>query len=335
MKKLQISCVVLSYNGGARIIPTLESCKLQTYVDKDLVIADDASTDEGITVNYIEDWLQTNSQYFKSVQFIKNQQNLGIVANMKNASLQAKGEIIFGLGQGDMCYGPDTFELIAKRINKECPLNNEIPLIWVGYYRSYSLTPHWHPVNSIISLPFQVNKLKNRNAALKALIRGNFIGAPSLVYTKQLFQNYPPIPEEIRDCEDLPLLFYHIKNNIKFGRFDFFIRWYEIGAGISCNPTEIYLKSIKKMNTYIVDNLKNDKKLIKEITEYEYAIKIINMTKHMSFMSKFQAIILNFYYLRFTILNKILNLILTITYIPFFTHKTQKKSGEYFMDIFH
>lgn len=334
MKKLQISCVVLSYNGGARIIPTLESCKLQTYVDKDLVIADDASTDEGITVNYIEDWLQTNSQYFKSVQFIKNQQNLGIVANMKNASLQAKGEIIFGLGQGDMCYGPDTFELIANSIIQERSLNTEVPLIWVGYYRSYSLKPHWHPVNSIISLPFQINKLKDRKAALKALIRGNFIGAPSLVYSKQLFQNFPPIPKEIRDCEDLPLLFYHIYNNIKFGRLNFFIRWYEVGVGVCSNPTERYHKSLDKIDNYIIKTVKDDNNLIREIINRKYRSRMLRNNMELTFLTKVKILFSHPYHFSFLLLHKIHNFILKITYIPFFIRNTKVKSGHSFKNIF-
>ena len=74
---IQISCVVLSYNGGDSLIRTLESCKLQTYPYKDLVIADDASTDNGYTVSVIEKWLADNSKFFTDVLFIKNETNMG------------------------------------------------------------------------------------------------------------------------------------------------------------------------------------------------------------------------------------------------------------------
>lgn len=335
MNSLRISSCVLTYNGKDRVIPTLESLKLQTYPYKDLVIADDASTDCGCTVSIVEEWLKHNSEHFTNVKFIKNPHNLGIVANIKNAVSYTEGEIIFLLGQGDMCYGPDTFELIAKSIGKERSSNIEVPQIWIGYYRSYSLTPRWHTVDSIMSLPFQINKLKDRNTALKALIRGNFIGAPSLVYTKQLFLNYPPIPEEIRDCEDFPLLLYHISNNIKFGKLDFFIRWYEAGVGISYNQTEVYKQSIMKMNRFIINSLKNNKELINEIKKYKYTHKVIYRIKKMPFKSKLKAIALNFCHLKFIIPQRICNFVLKITYIPVFTHITKKKSGKCFMNIFY
>ena len=41
MNSLRISSCVLTYNGKDRVIPTLESLKLQTYPYKDLVIADE------------------------------------------------------------------------------------------------------------------------------------------------------------------------------------------------------------------------------------------------------------------------------------------------------
>ena len=58
--KIKITGRVLTYNAGKKVIPTLESIKLQTYPHKDLVIADDASTDNGETIRIIEKWLEHN-----------------------------------------------------------------------------------------------------------------------------------------------------------------------------------------------------------------------------------------------------------------------------------
>ena len=56
---------------------------------------------------------------------------MGIVKNFRNASIQAQGEIIFGLGQGDLAFAPDTLERIANDVQKykDASSDENIPLI--------------------------------------------------------------------------------------------------------------------------------------------------------------------------------------------------------------
>lgn len=236
MDTIKISAVVLSYNGGDKMIPTLESCKLQTYPHKDLIVADDASTDNGYTVSIIMRWLKDNSQYFENVQFLNNPQNLGVVANFRNAALRAHGDIIFGQSQGDICYSSETFSLLASEIRRQ---RNEVccddPLIWLAYYRSFSLIDDWHIVNHLASMPFQLKLIQERSRpALKKLLYGNFIGGASFIYSKKYFaENNYPIPKEIRNIEDYPCLLYMLLNNYNIGFIPFFVRWYEHGVGMS------------------------------------------------------------------------------------------------------
>jgi len=327
MINIPITACVLTFNGGDRVIPTLESLKLQTYPYKDLVIADDASTDSGYTVSIIEGWLKKNSKYFTNVRFIKNPQNLGIVENLKNSASHANGEIIFPLGQGDMCYGPSTFHLIAKEIQNTHLEKKRHPLLWIGYYRSYKSLPNWHPVKNTLSLPFHFNIVNNRKKALKALIDGGFIGAPSLVYTKQLFANYPPIPEDIRDCEDFPLIFYFIFNNIMFGKLDFFMRWYEDGVGISSNLTPKYIESLKACNKFILSLLENDISLTKEVLKRTYLHEPLNQ---LTLLDKLKIVFVHPFRSKHLIIQKIFDIILIKIYIPIFVLITKPKSGEAF-----
>ena len=265
---IQISCVVLSYNGGDSLIRTLESCKLQTYPYKDLVIADDASTDNGYTVSVIEKWLDENSKYFTNVLFVKNISNLGIVKNLRNASLQAYGDIIFTLGQGDTVYGPDTFINIAQKIDSY-PRNYPLPLVWFGYFKSFSLIPSWHIVEHRLSQPFHFRVMRqNPQKALRWLACVDYIGAPSMVYNKKYFSDKVfPLPESVTNIEDYSMLLWLLSQNSSNKLFDilpFFIRWYEVGVGISSNPSQImrerFLHSLRCVCDWAIQtlNIRND-----------------------------------------------------------------------------
>ncbi len=262
---IKISAVVLSYKGGDRLIPTLESCKLQTYPNKDLVIADDASPDKGYSVSIIEKWLEENRHHFTNVCFIKNQQNQGIVKNLRNAALEAKGDIIFSLGQGDTCYGPDTFQLIAEEIQDQHNKGTGDPLIWLGYYKTFVINPFWNNVDHILtpyclaSTPYQFNLINSKpEKALKIILFENFIGGASLIYLKKYFkEEFFPLPDDISDIEDYPSLLYMLINRKKIGNLDFYIRWYEDRAGITSQSNTESLKKIKDSHAAISRWLKS------------------------------------------------------------------------------
>ena len=249
--QIQISCVVLSYNGGDSLIRTLESCKLQTYPYKDLVIADDASTDNGYTESLIEKWLAENSKFFTNVLFIKNEGNMGIVENLRNASRQAQGEILFGLGQGDLAFDANTLEQIANDVQKyKDASNGNMPLIWLSPFKAYSLQPSWHEVFTGTSLPYQLKLIKDYpNLALRILLSsGNFICGASFIYSAKFYDSNVYPLRNISNIEDYPALLYMLLTDKEIGFFDFATRWYEHGTGISTQKT---VNNINKMHKSI------------------------------------------------------------------------------------
>lgn len=58
-----ISVVVVTYNSEETVIETLESIKNQTYREIELIVTDDASTDN--TVYVVEEWFEKNHTRFK------------------------------------------------------------------------------------------------------------------------------------------------------------------------------------------------------------------------------------------------------------------------------
>ena len=82
-----VSVIALCYNQDDFLVDTLDSIKLQTYKNIELIIIDDCSTDQ--SVKKIESWIKANKHNCK---FIKNKVNLGLVKSLNIAVKQLKGK---------------------------------------------------------------------------------------------------------------------------------------------------------------------------------------------------------------------------------------------------
>ena len=238
--KPQISMIILSYNGGERLIPTLESHKLQTYKNKELIISDDASPD-GITPKIIENWLSKNERYFKRVVFMKNEVNAGAVKNWYNASTKATGDVIFTTEQGDLIYGPETIERISNEIGKQRLGGLKDPYVWLGHFKSFLMKNGFKKGAFLPKGPTKkhfdlVEKYPEK--VLKEAMKSWFIMGPSLIHNSNYFDNDVfPHPASIRYMGDTPCFLWNLINKHRIGIIRQFIRWYESGVGISSRPS--------------------------------------------------------------------------------------------------
>ena len=286
--KPKISMVVISYNGGKRLIPTLESHKLQTYKDKELIIADDASPD-GITHKIIEDWLSENERYFKRVVFTKNQLNVGGVKNFRNATIQTTGDVIFVTEQGDLIYGSETIECISNEVEKQRLDGLKDPYIWLGHFKSFTMkngtkTNYYFPFST--KNDFDLIK-KYPDKALKKILKGNFICGASLIFSSRYFdENIYSHPETIVNLGDYPCLLWNLINKHRIGIIRQFIHWYEFGIGISSRQNSKMNKDVEAMILWIKTLSPDIGKKFEDmrIKEKEYTVTCKNrwqrMTRH-------------------------------------------------------
>lgn len=93
---------VASYNNALYLRETLESIRLQTYPRVELLIVDDASPDDSVTV--AETWLVAHPEV--NGRLIRHATNLGVCRVCNNIVTQAKGEFISIIGSDDV-YLPD------------------------------------------------------------------------------------------------------------------------------------------------------------------------------------------------------------------------------------
>ena len=87
-----VSIIVITYNSARFVLETLESAKAQTYENIELIVSDDASTDD--TVEVCRKWLDENKGRFVRTELITVPENTGIPANCNRGLRAAKGEWI-------------------------------------------------------------------------------------------------------------------------------------------------------------------------------------------------------------------------------------------------
>jgi len=112
--RFSISIALATYNGSIYISEQLDSIALQTRLPDELVISDDASTDD--TLDIVRDFARRVSF---PVRIYKNQERLGSTRNFEIAIRFCNGDIISLCDQDDIWY-PNKLAL-----TEECFINNE------------------------------------------------------------------------------------------------------------------------------------------------------------------------------------------------------------------
>lgn len=93
--KISVFCLV--YNTGKYVLETLTSIKQQTFLDFELMIVDDFSSDDSVAL--IAEWIAENDSFFQfPVQFIKHTENKGIPKTLNELLGIAKGSYFALIG---------------------------------------------------------------------------------------------------------------------------------------------------------------------------------------------------------------------------------------------
>lgn len=107
-RQLKISIAMATYNGGKYLREQLDSFLVQTRLPDELVITDDCSTDDTLTI----------IQAFASkapfeVRCTKNEKNLGYTGNFNEALIKTNGDLVFLSDQDDVWF-PEKLERMER-----------------------------------------------------------------------------------------------------------------------------------------------------------------------------------------------------------------------------
>jgi glycosyltransferase involved in cell wall biosynthesis len=112
---VSISCIIVSYNNGRLLEHAVRSVVAQTYPVDEIIVADDASTDESRRV------IDALSQADPRIRPILREKNLGVSANRDLAVNQARGDFVSTL-DGDDYFLPTKIEAEMMALKRSAGL---------------------------------------------------------------------------------------------------------------------------------------------------------------------------------------------------------------------
>lgn len=190
-----VSIIVITYNSAKYVLETLESTKVQTYKNIELIVSDDCSTDN--TVEICQIWLGENKERFVRLELITTDKNTGTSANCNRGLTSVDGDWI-KLIAGDDQLLPD------------CVLQN---ITWIKNNPGIKLL---FSEVEVFSNDFKLNNFNVEfTSSLKffnlpaerqfeKLLVKNRVMAPSSFIEKDALRKIGGFDERIRNIEDYP-----------------------------------------------------------------------------------------------------------------------------------
>lgn len=201
-----VSIVVITYNSAKFVLETLESAKAQTYQNIELIVSDDASTDN--TVEICQKWIGENNERFVRNEVITVERNTGVAPNCNRGVKASQGHWV-KLIAGDDCLLDFAIEknieyTFAHR-NAAFIFSNMISFISdVGNKNMIEM-------KSDVTIFNKNSKQQHKHLVLKS----NFVFAPSSFIKRIALHKFNLFDESIPMVEDYPMWLKITKNGEK------------------------------------------------------------------------------------------------------------------------
>ncbi|UMB55470.1 glycosyltransferase [Lutibacter sp. A64] len=206
-----VSIIVITYNSSNYVLETLESAKAQTYQNIELIISDDCSTDNTVTV--CEEWLQKNKDRFVRTQLITVKENTGIPKNCNRGLYAAKGEWV------KLIAGDDALMANCIKDNIEFVKSDSRIKFCFSDYEAYKDTFEDSNLvnykNDSDARSKQFSELNNE-FQLKVMIRNIVLHGPATFYKRNKFLEMGGYDESYSFVEDRLTFFNWLKAGNKF-----------------------------------------------------------------------------------------------------------------------
>lgn len=183
-----VSIVVISYNQRKYIIENLDSIKNQSYPNIELIVADDASTDNSVEV--FDNWLKENN-YTAKKNF--HQKNTGLATILNECIELATGKYIKLIAADDFLH-PQAIEKCVKKLEE---LGNEYGMVFTDTYaiddnsKEIADIANYNDLGNVDPLIFKKELINgNRIAALTVLMRLEVIKQTGEYSSKFIVEDY-------------------------------------------------------------------------------------------------------------------------------------------------
>jgi alpha-1,3-rhamnosyltransferase len=225
-----VSVCIITYNSAEYIIEALESVKLQSYQNIEIIVADDCSSDN--TVEICKKWFSENGDRFIRFEVVVPPHNTGTSANYNRAVKSARGEWL-KLLDGDDYLAENCIEDNLAYVSK----NPEAFVVFsqAGRFKNGNK-------KELIKF-FDCNKQSffqqdTKGQLLRALHHNEMSSATFFVKTQVLQDN--PYDERYGLLEDAPKWIDLLIKGYRFYFFDKITAYYRVGESVMASKTRYY-----------------------------------------------------------------------------------------------
>lgn len=229
-----VSICVVTYNSRETVLETLDSIYAQSYSRLELLVSDDSSTDD--TVSICQEWTRTHKDRFERTEVIVREENGGVAANLNTVIKATKGEWIKCIAADDLLL-PNCIE-----DNMEyCKKHTDIPFFF-SKAQEFHCVDGQHSLSNIFFpqseyVPFFEFSSEEQYRKLLTLY---FV--PSMTsFISRDFAISHPFPEEYPYCEDYPYWLRIAREGIALTYFDKLTVFYRAGLSLTHSNSNTFV----------------------------------------------------------------------------------------------
>jgi len=194
-----VSICVITYNSAKYILETLNSIEQQTYKNIELIISDDCSNDN--TISICDEWICRYKYRFINVKLITHDVNTGVACNCNRAFRVASGTWIKALA-GDDILLPDAIQTYIEYVSEaiDCQIcfapmtlfgDNKTLVKQIEIYYNNYCYPY---------IKMGLKQQKNR------ILKYMFVPGPGVFIRKRLWEDIGGYDESYPMCEEYPFI---------------------------------------------------------------------------------------------------------------------------------
>lgn len=196
-----VSIIIVTYNSEKFILEALESAKNQTYRNIELIVTDDCSKDETVTI--CRNWIKNNKNHFTHTKIITVNENTGIASNCNRGLKASKGEWLKYIAGDDL--------LLPNCISDNLDFLKQTPNAKFITSNTENIDDSGQPYNCGINKYAALQKFyfeESSELQLKTYARlPVFLNSPAFFMNKQLISSVNGFDEEFKIYEDICIIF--------------------------------------------------------------------------------------------------------------------------------
>ncbi|MBX3099102.1 MAG: glycosyltransferase family 2 protein [Salinibacterium sp.] len=194
MSSLTISVALCTHNGATYVREQVESILRQTVPASEIVLSDDASTDDTVAIveATVADWLDPKPE----LVVIRNATALGVVANFEQAVLACTGDLI-ALSDQDDVWRRDKLEVVE-------PVFEAHPALLLVHSDATLVDGDLNPLRHSLLESLEATTKERRELvdgqSFRTFLRRNLVTGATVVFRRELLEKAVPFsPRWIHD----------------------------------------------------------------------------------------------------------------------------------------